>query len=161
MVLFYLGLTVYKVSETPNQWGILCQLLVYFTNLQPEWSKICLTFWFTEIFNTRTHQIFNMNIKINWKKMTTKTFFLGVLFHAVMTLPDIWEESTFPQLCCITEYGIGGWWIWKERMCCLHSNIARKFGHSGLRNYLRYIWTRFCHLARKVVLSTLKSCCLH
>ena len=132
-----------------------CQLLVYFINLQPEWSKICLTIWFTEIFNTRTQQIFNMNIKIKLKE-NDKIFFLGVSsmqYWPVLTF----RKNVFPQLYCITEYIIGGCWIGKKRMCCLYSKIARKFGHSELRNYLRSNWTRFFNLAWKGMLPTTKT----
>ena len=155
MVLLHPGSTVYKVSETANRWGILCQLPVYFTNLQPECSKICLTIWFTEIFNTRIQQIFNMNIKIKLKE-NDKIFFLGVSFMQYSPVLTF-RKNVFTQLYCITEYSTGGCWICKKRMCCLYSKIARKFGHSELWNYLKSIWTRFFNLAWKGVLATTKT----
>jgi len=47
-----------------------------------------------EIFNTRTHQIFNMNITLKLKGNVLRMAFLAVLHLAGMNRSDISEECT-------------------------------------------------------------------
>lgn len=60
-----------------------------------------------EIFNTPTHQIFNMNITLKLKGNVLRMAFLAVLRLAGMNRSDISEECTV-QLYWVTDCFVGG-----------------------------------------------------
>jgi hypothetical protein len=66
-----------------------------------------LTLYETEIFNKRTHQIFNINITLKLKGNVLRMVFLGIFYLAGMIPVDISGEFNV-QLYWVRECGVGG-----------------------------------------------------
>lgn len=56
-------------------------------------------------------------LHFNCKGNVLRMVLLWLLHLAKMSRSDIWEECTV-QLYWVTEYGVGGWGIWKENVLC-------------------------------------------